>query len=110
MGLPFQDYGVTPASFSGLEVGFTFDVALPLWQRAGAYGDKSWTNDATTWWLAAIGRLKPGWRVEQATAQPERSGAGDFHSDIACEYDAAAREIFELYISGFAGCDGSFRS
>jgi len=93
-GLPFQIIGVTPASFSGLEVGFTFDVALPLCSEPALNGDEPWTNDATTWWLAAIGRLKPGWRVERATAQLNAVAQGIFTATLPAEYDAAAREKY----------------
>ena len=54
---PFQIIGVTPASFSGLEPGFNFDVAVPLCSEPAMQGDQPFTADATTWWLAGIGRL-----------------------------------------------------
>ena len=63
-GQPFQVIGVTPAGFSGLEAGFNFDVAVPLCSEPTVQGDQSWTAGATTWWLAVIGRLKPGWTAE----------------------------------------------
>lgn len=93
-GLPFQIIGVTPASFSGLEVGFTFDVALPLCSEPALRGDEPWTNDATTWWLAAIGRLKSGWTVEQATAQLNAVAPGIFAATLPPSYDATAREKY----------------
>ncbi|HEX2666137.1 MAG TPA: ADOP family duplicated permease [Candidatus Acidoferrum sp.] len=102
-GLPFQIIGVTPASFSGLEVGFTFDVALPLCSepallnvhgKAIGQGEQPWTNDATTWWLAAIGRLKPGWTVERATAQLNAVAPGILAETLPASYDAAAREKY----------------
>ena len=52
--------GVTPPDFFGLEVGRRFDVALPL--CSSGYGAQQ------HWWLAAIGRLKPGWTADQAEA------------------------------------------
>ena len=93
-GLPFQIVGVTPARFSGLEVGFTFDVALPLCSEPALQRDASWTNDATTWWLAAIGRLKPGWTRERATAQLNAVAPGIFAATLPAIYDAAAREKY----------------
>ncbi len=66
---PFPIIGVTPLSFSGLEVGRKFDVALPLCAEPLLHTDGPWTNSATTWWLAIIGRLKPGWTLQTASAQ-----------------------------------------
>lgn len=93
-GLPFQIIGVTPASFSGLEVGFTFDVALPLCSEPALQGDEPWTKDATTWWLAAIGRLKAGWTLERATAQLNAVAPGIFAATLPASYDATAREKY----------------
>ena len=50
--------GVTPSGFFGLEVGRSFDVALPLCAAGFESGQH--------WWLAVIGRLAPGWTREQA--------------------------------------------
>jgi predicted permease len=50
--------GVTPPSFFGVEVGRRFDVALPLCSSGFELRNH--------WWLAAIGRLKPGWTRQQA--------------------------------------------
>ena len=50
--------GVTPPSFFGVEVGRRFDVAMPLCSSGYERRDH--------WWLAAIGRLKPGWTIQQA--------------------------------------------
>jgi predicted permease len=93
-GLAFQIIGVTPASFSGLEVGFTFDVALPLCSEPALQADEPWTNDAATWWLAAIGRLQPGWTVERATAQLNAVAPGILAATLPASYDATAREKY----------------
>ena len=50
--------GVTPPSFFGVEVGRQFGVAMPLCSSGFELRNH--------WWLAAIGRLKPGWTREQA--------------------------------------------
>ena len=61
--------GVTPASFHGIDVGHDFDVAVPICSEPAILGDRSIYSWRHGWWLAAIGRLKPGWSREQATAQ-----------------------------------------
>jgi putative ABC transport system permease protein len=95
-GEPFSIIGVTPASFSGLEPGFTFDVALPLCSETTANGDQPYSEQATTWWLAVIGRLKPGWTVERAAVQLNTVAPEIFAATLPAEaeYDAAAREKY----------------
>jgi putative ABC transport system permease protein len=62
--------GVTPPSFFGVEVGYQYDVAVPLCaDRMFAEDGKSRIPERFDWWLSLMGRLKPGWSVEQATAQ-----------------------------------------
>jgi putative ABC transport system permease protein len=50
--------GVTPPEFFGIEVGRQFGVALPNCASGNTRPDH--------WWLATIGRLKPGWTAQQA--------------------------------------------
>jgi predicted permease len=61
--------GVTPASFFGVEVGSRYDVAIPLCaDRLIAEDKKGRIPLRHAWWLSMIGRLKPGWTAERATA------------------------------------------
>jgi len=61
--------GVTPASFFGVEVGSRYDVAVPLCaDRLIAEDKKGRIPVRHAWWLSMIGRLKPGWTAERATA------------------------------------------
>jgi putative ABC transport system permease protein len=53
--------GVTPASFFGVEVGRRFDVALPICS--------SGFDRPNHFWLAVLGRLKPGGPLAQANEQ-----------------------------------------
>jgi putative ABC transport system permease protein len=63
----YEVIGITPPGFFGLEVGRTFDVALPLcaepFTRLNSGLDKP-----DVWFLGVFGRLKPGWTRERATA------------------------------------------
>src|SRR5207249_5137418 len=63
---PFPVIGVTPRGFFGVEVGRTFDVALPLCAEALLQGQQAGTGQRAVWWLDIMGRLKPGWTVERA--------------------------------------------
>ena len=93
-GHPFEILGVTPPSYYGLEVGRNFDVALPLCSEPVLHGEGAWTADSTTWWLAAIGRLKPGWSFKQASAQLSGVAPGIFAATLPAEYDAAERKDY----------------
>jgi putative ABC transport system permease protein len=64
-GQPVQVLGVTPAAFRGVEIGHTFDVALPTCARPVLQGG-DWLNVRTYFWLAAGGRLKEGWTLARA--------------------------------------------
>ena len=49
--------------------------------------------DKPDWWfLAAIGRLKPGWTVERATAQLAAISPGIFQATLSPRYSAGRRE------------------
>ena len=52
--------GVVPPSFSGVEVGRRFEVALPVCAAGFDRRDH--------WWLAVMGRLAAGWTAEAAEA------------------------------------------
>src|SRR5436190_5321390 len=64
-----QVIGVTPPGFYGLEVGKSFDVALPICADAIFSGENQRLDSGTNWWLMVTGRLKPGWTIGQANAQ-----------------------------------------
>jgi putative ABC transport system permease protein len=61
--------GVTPANFFGVEIGRSFDVAVPTCAEPMINGQDSHLSKRHHWWLAVIGRLKPGWTLTRAAAQ-----------------------------------------
>jgi predicted permease len=65
-GHRFDIVGVTPQPFFGVEVGRSFDVALPLCSEPIFRGAQSALDLPDHWFLAVIGRLKPGWTPERA--------------------------------------------
>jgi len=68
-GHPFDIVGVTPASFFGVEVGRTFDVAVPLCAEPLYQGASTAMDKKDVWFLGAMGRLRPGVSLDQARAQ-----------------------------------------
>ncbi|MBV8897154.1 MAG: ABC transporter permease [Acidobacteriaceae bacterium] len=93
-GQSFPIIGVTPSTFSGLEVGRKFDVALPLCSEPLLHAEGNWTDSQTTWWLAAIGRLKPGWTLDRATAQLVSIAPPIFAATLPPGYDETERQRY----------------
>ena len=90
---PFEVVGVTPARFFGLDVGRRFDVALPLCVEA-AMGEQTRTNEPSAWWLAVVGRLKPGWTVARASAEVRALSPGIFRETVPPAYDAVDKKRY----------------
>ena len=82
---PFTIVGVTPPSFTGLEVGQTFDIALPL--CAVALWD-SRLDRRDRWWLTIMGRLGPDWTIARANEQLRALSPGVLDATIPPDYDA----------------------
>src|SRR5438552_8296107 len=68
-GNSFQVIGVTPPGFNGISIGDTFDVAVPICVEPILSPRNNRLTRRHAWWLATIGRLKPGWTMTRANAQ-----------------------------------------
>jgi putative ABC transport system permease protein len=79
--------GVTPASFFGLEVGRSFDVAVPICAEPVMYGEEARLDQRNQWWLGVAGRMKPGWSQAQASAQLKSISPGLFQDTLPSGYD-----------------------
>ncbi len=64
----FQIVGVTPPGFWGLEVGRTFDIALPICSLETIQSVNASFHRRDVWWLTVMGRLKAGWTLDRASA------------------------------------------
>src|SRR5258706_902537 len=98
-GRPFPILGVTPASFFGVEVGWSYDVALPICAEATIRGARSVLDKRDNWWLAAMGRLAPGVSAERASARIGAASQGIFEETLPANYnsvDAKAYLAFRL--------------
>ncbi len=89
-GHAFPVIGVTPATFFGVDVGYQYDVAIPL------CADSLWADDGkgrasnlTAWWLSAMGRLKPGWTTERASAHLRALSPGITQASLPPTYQPA---------------------
>jgi putative ABC transport system permease protein len=66
---PTRILGVTPPRFFGLEVGHSFDIALPLCSSLTYHGNDPYFGRPDYFFLAVLGRLKYDWTVARASAQ-----------------------------------------
>ena len=93
-GHPFSIVGVTPPSFYGVSVGQRFDVAVPLCAEPIIDGQYSLItgpqprNDWWPWWLAILGRLKPGWTLARASTKLESIAPAALHATIPPQFDS----------------------
>ncbi len=93
-GHAFPIVGITPRTFSGLEVGRKFDVAVPLCSEPFVHPEDNWTNSPITWWLDVIARLKPGWTFQRASAELGSVSPAIFAATLPGTYDSIARKNY----------------
>jgi predicted lysophospholipase L1 biosynthesis ABC-type transport system permease subunit len=96
-GRPLEVMGVAPPEFFGVEVGRNFDVAVPVCAEPLINGENSHTAKRHHWWLAVIGRLKPGWTVDRAKAQAAAMSPAVFESTVPPNYRADAAKYYAQY-------------
>jgi putative ABC transport system permease protein len=85
-GHAYDIIGVSPASFFGVEVGRTFDVAVPLCAEPLSRGARTAMDKPDVWFLAMFGRLKPGWTMERATTHLASLSAPLFQETLPTRY------------------------
>ena len=83
---PVEIVGVAPASFFGLEVGRSFDVAVPICADAVISDRAGRLDSGTDWWLIVMGRLKPGLTIDQASAHLNALSSGIFQTTLKPNY------------------------
>lgn len=94
--------GITPPGFIGLEPGRQFDVAVPICVDTLLAEDprarRLERKDA--WWLTMVGRLKPGWNVERASAHLTGLSSAIFRETLPPSYrpDTAEKYLKNTFI------------
>jgi predicted permease len=94
---PFTVVGVTPARFSGLEIGQTFDIALPMCSAA-LWGNSLDRRDY--WWLTVMGRLKPDFSIAQADQQMRTLSRGFLDATVPTGYGADLTDRYRSFRFG----------
>ena len=96
-GHPVTVMGITPAGFFGVEVGRDFDVAVPVCAEPWIEGEDSHLSKRNHWWLAIIGRLKPGWTVARAAAQAGAMSPAVFENTVPPNYRPDVKKYYAQY-------------
>jgi len=87
-GHPFEVIGAAPAKFSGLEVGRDFDFALPICAQGILQSGTRSLRRTDVYWLAVLGRLKPGWTRTQASDHLQAISPGLLEATLPVGYSA----------------------
>ena len=105
---PFEIIGVASAGFYGVEMGRYFDVAAPLCAEPIVDGNEDAVlTRRDYWWLASMGRLKPGWTIERATAQLRAASPGLFEATLPESFNPEQAKRFLAYrLAAFPGGSG----
>ena len=89
-GTPVTVVGVTPERFNGIEHEEPLEIWMPIMMQAMAMPQNGNMLDSpNTWWLKAIGQLKPGVSFEQAKAAVATIGARIAQADSINHGDVA---------------------
>jgi putative ABC transport system permease protein len=99
-GNSFEVLGVTPPGFDGISIGDTFDVAVPICVEPILSPRNNRLTLRHGWWLASIGRLKPGWTIDRANAQMNAVTPAILQETIPERYDAEAVKKYLAYKLG----------
>ena len=105
-GHSFDIVGVTPASFFGVEVGRTFDVAVPLCAEPFSRGARTAMDKKDVWFLGAMGRLKQGVTLDQARAQLAAISAPIFQATLPAYRAEDAKHYLEFKVGAYPGGTG----
>ena len=93
--IPAEVIGVTPAAFVGLEVGRSFDIAVPICAEATIDATAApYLESASDWWLVVMGRLTPGVTLERASAQMHNLSSVIYRATLQPNYPQASTPAY----------------
>jgi putative ABC transport system permease protein len=106
-GNSFEVLGVTPPGFNGISIGDTFDVAISICVEPILNPRYNRLPLRHAWWLASIGRLKPGWTIARANAQMNAVTPAILQETIPPVYDAnGVKKYLEYKLGAFSAGTG----
>jgi putative ABC transport system permease protein len=99
--------GVVSANFFGVDVGRAFDVAVPICAEPIFRGENTGVDRPDVWFLAAIGRLKPGVTIDQARAHLAGLSKGIQAATVSPRYTARdAKDYLEMELGALPASGG----
>jgi len=99
-GHALEVLGVTPPGFFGVEVGWGYDVAVPICAEPILSGEQTVLDKPHAWWLAVMGRLEPGWSPERMTAQLAAMSPGIFQQTVSPAYNVTDAQTYLAFRLG----------
>jgi len=106
-GHPTEVIGVTPRSFFGLEVGTSFDIAVPFCSLSTYAPAVITTTRSDFFWLHVAGRLKPDMTLERASSQLSAISPGLVEMTQPSGYNAASLNIYKSFrLAAYPGGKG----
>ncbi len=83
---PFEIAGVLEPGFTGVDVGNSVDVYVPLCSEKIIRGEGSFLDHRSAWWIRVIGRPKPGVSETQAGARLTTLAPGIFEATLPANW------------------------
>jgi predicted permease len=99
--------GVTAAGFSGVWVGRSYDLAVPLCSFATLGAEDGWLDDAGLWWLTVMGRLPTEETPESVNATLASLSPSIFETTLPVDYPADSIDAYlGLTLQAVSGATG----
>ena len=106
-GQPTPVLGVAPRSFFGLEVGKSFDFAVPFCSLTTYFPTTANLQRPDFFWLRVVGRLKPHGTVEQAASQLGAMSPGLIEATLPSHYNSASLDLYKNFkLTAYPGGTG----
>jgi predicted permease len=107
---PVEIVGITPQSFTGLEVGKTFDIALPFCADADPNPAENNLLRRDYFWVIVMGRLKPDATLAHAAAELDSLSPGFIEATVPTGYSNEALKTYKNYrLTAYSGGNGISR-
>jgi predicted permease len=97
VGRPTEVIGVTPRSFFGLEVGRSFDYAVPFCSLETYFPGSGTLGRLDFFWPHVLGRLKPGVTLQRASFDLTAMTPGLIEATLPSGYGAPALAIYRNF-------------
>src|SRR5713226_3227723 len=106
-GRPTEVIGVTPRSFFGLEVGKTFDFAVPFCSLTSYFPAAETMTRSDLFWLRVDGRLKPGGTLEQVSSQLGAMSPGFIEATLPSGFSSTSLNVYKNFrLAAYPGGNG----